>query len=429
GCGGSCGGCAAGDVCGPTGECVDADSPCEDGNVCTQDWLIPGMGCQNSHVAAPGCSATIEITQPARGAMIQGGGDVLVTGSVKLAGGTLDQVTVNGVPVQPALGSGAFSLTVSPEVGLNVIEVRATSIIGGEQIAVRSFTWASDYHDVGASLTNGTALRTSPEVWDDNDLWDVDDVATVVTLILEDQDLEEMIPNPLGEYSMAWCTYTIEMTEFSLGAPQVELTPVDGSLRAVVTYPDLEVHLHADGSGFGCVGASPKVTADSLQVALYLSSTTQANGWVDVTMENEEAVIDNLDIKLSGVAGFLFNWIINFFEDDVTEAFEGQIVEQLSMFPELLAVAMQQIGYSTTLPLSLPMGPPTDLALDAELGEITFTESGGTFGVATAVAPTNNVSPYPALGSIARGNCGGGANTFSFDDDGPIQFAISDDVV
>ena len=103
----------------------------------------------------------------------------------------------------------------------------------------------------------------------------------------------------------------------------------------------------ADGSGFGCVGASPTVTADSLEVALYLSASTQAGGWVDVFMDNEEAIIDNLDIKLSGVAGFLFNWIFNFFEEGVAENFEEQILQQLATFPDLLAVAMQQIGFNT----------------------------------------------------------------------------------
>ncbi len=428
GCGGTCGTCAQGEVCNPDSVCVDASGDlCDDGNECTFDIPIPTLGCQNVPVGGPGCSADITITSPKRGAMLEGPAGVTVTGSVDTPGGTLKSLTVNGktVTVGP---TGAFSTPLSPKVGLNTLEVRASTTLGGEAVAVRAFTWADAYHGIAATVNAGTSLFASKTVWDDDDTSDVDDLATVVTLVLEGIDVASVIPNPLGSYKVAWCTYTIHVQSFSLGDVDVDLTPVDGALRAIVVYPDLYTVLKAEGDGFGCIDATPTVTADYLQVSLDLSVQSAANGQVTVTMANETATVSNLDIKLSGVAGFLFNWIFNFFEDDVASNIESMVVQQLGQFPAALSQAIEQIAVDQAIQIPGVLGPPTTLQLFAELQGADIDESGARFDVGATLSPLAKITPWSAPGSVLRKGCGAGSDGFSFPKSGQIEFAIADDL-
>ena len=430
GCGGSCGQCGAGTVCSPSDTCLDPEAPCDDGNPCTFDIYIPEIGCQNAPVAVPGCSADIVVTSPVRGAMLSAPGSVVVSGHVTLPGGTITKVTINGETLSTSPATGAFSHVLQPTVGLNVIDIVAKSALGGERRAVRAFTYAEAYQPVGEMLSDGTRLYASGEVWDDDDTWDVDDVATVVTLMLEGVDFAQVLPDPLGSYKLGWCTYDITITDFDIGDPIVDLNPVDEALRAVITYPDLAVDLHAEGSSFGCISTDPVVTADSIQVALNLAFATQADGSVYAIMWNEAAVFENLDITLPGVAGFLFNWIVDFFEDDVAAAIEAEVVSQLAVLPDVLGQALQKIAINKAITVSLPLGPPTTIDLEAELSEIGFGDTGGTFDVATALVPWSLGTPYgDAPGSLRREGCGSTKWAPDIESEDGLSFGISDDVI
>jgi len=318
---------------------------------------------------------------------------------------------------------------VQPHVGLNVIEVRALSSLGGESNVVQAYIYAHDYQPVAQALAAGATLYTAPEVWDDDDLSDVDDVATVVDLILDGIDLEQVLPDTLGEFDFAWCSYELTLTSFSIGDPDVELTPVDGALRIVITYPDIVADLHAEGGGFGCVDNDPHVTADSIQIALHLSFWTEPDGTVGVSMSNEAAVLENLDVTLSGVAGFLFNWLVDFFEDNVTSMIEAQVVDQLAQFPTLLASAIESMAVNVPLNLNSPVAGPTSLDLTGQISDIDFDDSGGEFDISVAVTTPSKGTSYDALGSVLRQSCAGWGGDLSFPKASPLEFGISDDVI
>jgi len=428
GCGGSCGTCAAGKVCNPDGACVDSSGDlCDDANECTLDIPVPTLGCLNIPVGAPGCAANIVITSPARAASLKGPAGVTAKGKVTVPGGSIKSFKING-KTATVDASGNFSVALSPKVGLNVLDVRVTTALNGEQAAVRAYTWAPEYHGVGASIPTGASLYTSKTVWDDNDTSDIDDLATVVTLIIENADIAGSVPNPLGTYKVGWCTYTIKVKSFSIGDPVVDLKPVNGALRTIVTFPDLKTDLKAEGAGFACIDASPKVTADSMQVSLDMAITAQADGNLTVTMANEKATVKNLDIKLSGVAGFLFNWIFNFFEGTVADNIEEQVVGQLSQFPQQLSAALEKIAVTTDLDIPGFLGPPTTLKFIAKLSGADFDETGGYFDVGASLTPFAKKTPHMAPGSVLRKGCGGSSGAFSFLKQGQIEFAINDDL-
>lgn len=422
--------CTISDQC-EGGVCLGENGDCDDGNECTKEICLAGGGCDHVPINTFECKPQIVFINPPRGAMLMGPQPVFVTGYVSVGGAGLKDFFINDLPVEVDPVSGAFTHIMEPEVGLNVIHAIANSKLGGQDKAIRSFAWSTKYHPSGGMIPAGIGLWLSQAVWDDNNTSDIDDIATVITLILESFDLPSLIPNPLAETGALHCDFTVKAQPVFIGQPSVDLITKNQALGVSVRYPNLFVGLDVDADGFLCPGVSGSVTASYVEVSVDMVITGNGNG-VDITMANPNVTIASLDVDIDGILGFLFNWIINFFEGDLASAMEDLVIDQLSIIPDTLgdALGALAINQEFELPALIGDGEATTLTLSSVLSGADFDQFGGFLELGTQMEVSQKKVPYATLGSLARDKCGSpDADFFDYLMQSEIEIALKDDMI
>lgn len=421
--------CTVGDQC-FMGECVGEVSDCDDGNICTKEICLAGGACDHVPINSPECKPEIHFINPPRGAMLKGPQPVFVTGWVKIPPGGLKDFFINDNPVEVNPMSGAFTVMMEPKVGINIITAITNTNLGGEDNAIRSFSWSTEYFPAGGQVPNGIGLWLSQAVWDDNNTSDVDDIATVITMVLDEFDLPSLIPNPLTKTSVLGCDYTVSPTNVSIGNPQVDITTKNQALELMVTYPNLFLGLDVSAGGFFCPDISGSVSASFVRVTVDLVMNDNLAG-LEITMANSKVDIHGLDIDIDGILGFLVNWIINFFEGTVADQIEGLVLDQLSIIPETLADALNALAFSTEfeIPSFIGDAPPSVLSLTSALTAADFDQFGGFLEMSTVISAGAKKVPYTTLGSLGRDGCFKDDYFFDYLMQSEIEIALKDDMM
>ncbi len=422
--------CTQSDQC-TMGICVGEVGECDDGNQCTKEICLAGGGCEHIPLLTPECRPAINFINPPRGAMLVGPQPVFVTGWVDIPEGGLKDFFINAIPVEVNPVSGAFSYMMEPEVGLNVIHAITNSNLGGEDKAIRSFAYTTEYHPLGTQVPEGLGLWLSQMVWDDNNTSDIDDIATVITLLLESFDLAGMIPNPLTQSKAGWCDLTVTAAPVFIGNPSVDLHTKNQALGVTVTYPNLFVGLDADLDGFLCPSVSGDVSADFIQVSLDLILNDNPAG-IDMQIANSKVNISGLDIDLDGILGFLFNWLIDLFEGTIANQMEAMVLDQLGVIDETLADALNALAITQSfeLPPLVGDGPPTTLTLATNLTAADFDQFGGFLEMSSTMsAQGGNGVPYETKGSLGRAKCLQETDFFDYLMQAELEIALKDDML
>jgi hypothetical protein len=365
----------------------------------------------------PECRPQIIMEYPPRAATLDGDRDIMVRGYIHY--GLDSQVRfptglmINGTPVLPMPGTWAFTFPMTANQGFNPIVVDVQDNFDLRDHVVQSFYFSHKWYPVDVAnpqasmVDDGLMLFLGPEVWDDNDTSDVDDIATILTMFLKNMDYSNMIPNPVWKQSQGFPCYSndyLNVKNLRFGQPSVDLVPVNGGLDLKVILPNM----YADIDGKVChISGSGKVTATRVTVSATMLITLDATtGLPKVTLVNVTSKIDGLNVDLDGVLGFLTNWLINLFEGTIASQLEEAIKDAiLDIVPTLEeALAGLALSQDFDIPPLLPGGEPTSLSLRTKFSTITFTPAGGTFGMAaTIVAPRG--TPHAPLGSIGRAAC------------------------
>lgn len=143
--------------------------------------------------------------------------------------------------------------------------------------------------------------------------------------LMDDFDIEALIPDPLLVQNIALCTYTISMDNLTYDAPDFELTRTATGLDLKYTYRNINGDIEGTAPGFLC----PDVEGD-LEVSSIVTTTkiTIVQGSDPrVTLGKTTTTVSGLDVTIDGIMGFLAGWLVNFFEDDFAFLLE-QGVEQ-----------------------------------------------------------------------------------------------------
>ena len=70
--------------------------------------------------------------------------------------------------------------------------------------------------------------------------------------------------------------------------------------------------------------------------------TFNSNNQITVALQNSSSTINNLDVDLDGVTGFLLNWVVNFFEGDIANTLESELSSALEdEIPDLIEDVLQ----------------------------------------------------------------------------------------
>ena len=421
--------CTENDHC-QGGVCVGVNNECDDKNECTKEICLGGGKCDHVPIESFECKPKITFVYPPRGAHITGPGPVVATGTVKVGGAGLKDFFVNGINV-PVDANGVFAVVLQPQVGLNIIQSVATSKLGGQAKGIRAYAWTTEWFPYGATIPDALAIWLSQQVWDDNNTSDIDDIATVMTLVLNSYDIPSLVPNPLTTANVLGCGYTVNAAPFTLGQPSVDLTTINGALHVRVRYPNLYVGLKASAGGWLCPTISGKVTASYMQVDLDLVITSQPDGSVKVSMANGGATVAGLNVEIDGILGFLFNWIIDFFEGTIAGTLESMVMKQLSIVPETLGNALESLALNQQfdLPSFIGDGPPTTLTLKSQLSSADFDQFGGFLAMGTSVTSGEKLMAYETPGSLGRAKCLKKTDFFDFLMQAEIEIALKDDLL
>ncbi len=433
--------CTENDQC-SGGQCAGTPISCDDGNDCTVDTCDPVAGCAHEpDMLKPECRPQVTITWPPRAATLQGDPHLTIQGTVTSKAGFIVSLAVdfNGTatPLLPDPLDGSFSLPVNSLQGINTIVVDAADQVGRQDHVVQSYYFSTKWYPVDVAnpqqsmVRDGLMVFLGPEVWDDNDPSDVDDLATIMGLFVKNMDLNGMIQNPVATGSVAWCDYQVNLgtITFDHNDLPIDLTPVNGGLKIKATIKNLRAPFSAKLSGFLCsIGNTDgTVTVDWVTIESTLLISVDANG--DPVVTATGTTVDMADPKVS-VDNFLVDILKDFFLGDLKGMLQDAFLDQLGpTLEDTVADALKALALDQDIevPPLMEGGTPLTLNLRTKFSSIVFTEAGGTIGFSATVVVPRGV-PHEPLGSIGRAAClTGQAEPFTFPMHGSLELGLHDD--
>ncbi|NOZ02853.1 MAG: hypothetical protein GXP54_13350 [Deltaproteobacteria bacterium] len=435
--------CTANDTCG-AGKCTGTPISCDDGNECTIDSCDAMTGCLHEpDMLKPECRPQIVVDYPPRAATLDGTRDITITGSVTSKAGFITQLVVdfNGTPTPllPDPVDGSFSLAVTSNQGINTIVIDAQDQLGRPDHVVQSYYYSTVWYPVDidhpeqSQVKDGMMIFLGPEVWDDNDTSDADDIATIMTLFVKNLDLSGMISNPVATGKEYGCKYKVNLGTITFNKTDmpVDLVPVDGGLRIKVTIKDVYVPFNADFSGnLGLCNAfdtNGHVTVDWITIESTLLISVDANG--EPVVQSTGAKVTMAEPKVS-VSNFLVDLLKDFFLGDLKSMLQSAFEDQLgATLEDTVANALKSLALdqSFEIPPLVGGGDPIELAIKTRFSSINFTSAGGTLGFwATVVVPKGTT--HNPLGSIGRAAClTGQPEPFTFPKKRQLELGLHDD--
>ena len=435
--------CTLADTC-SNGACVGQPKLCNDVNDCTTDACDVATGeCVFTPLIQGQCLPEIVVFTPPRGATLDTPGDVGVVGEVTSGSGAIVSMTLNGVSVAVD-GSGAFSASLPPAQGMNMIVVEATDVLGNVSRRVQSFYHSSEWtpidddDPVGSMLDRGLALWLGEDTIDDgvHDPNDVDDLATIFEIVAGNLDLSSLLASDTpvsSQFVIGLGDVDVYVTGVEHGPPKVNLDPINGGLHLQLILPNLDASLKFTYSVFwNSVTSYGSATSPAVIVDTDLFLSVDASTGEVLAVPGATSVqVQNLNVELDGALGVLANWLIDFFEgsfaDQVESAFESEVE---SLLPAIVSDALESLALNSEseFPPLMEGGASVTTQLVTMLSELDFQEPGGEVGMnATAVTMENQ--SWPTLGAIGRAVCGqGGTEAFDFETQWGLQIALHDDL-
>jgi len=431
--------CTHDDTC-AAGSCAGIPKECADANSCTTDGCSAGA-CTHKVVAGDECALRIDVTSPARGASVTAGGPLTLTGTITSPAAPIVAATLDGVPVD-FTPDGAFSTPFAPVPGLNVIRLRVRDELGREADRVQSFlygdNWAAKGTPAAPKLLPGAIdLWLRYDVLDDDDLSDLDDVATLVTRALDGLDLESQIPHPLtaeGEGPSAlWCTWTIDVTDVLYDVSSVDFYPLDGSLWLSVTLTSFSAYVDAVAPEWFCPDAHGYVFADLIGIDAEVRVTVGSGGVISTAVPYVAATVEGIELALDGGAVSLFDWLLNWFSDSFATKIEDAVESWVpaSLVPMLNGLLGDLATYQKALTLPAVAGNPPAASITAAVQAQTIDISDyGVHVTARAGAEVAATPPHATVGSLLRGDClGADPDAFWMPEWDQVEAALSEDLM
>lgn len=238
-----------------------------------------------------GAPPVIEITWPERGATLDGGAIIDVTGKVTDAGAGVESLTLGGLTVSVA-SNGTFKAPFEAAHGLNILEFAAVDALGKTSDTSPAFYHSTGWHDFDttkpddARIANALLVFLGQEVLDDGDhsYDDVDDLATVLEIMLSDFDLESLgIDGTLWEQA-----YPDTFSQALAFGPATGSLSTDITMNAVITSVDVEsptITLDAREGGI-IVGGTITGSAGTPAVTVTLTATATVSTEVSASAAN-----------------------------------------------------------------------------------------------------------------------------------------------
>lgn len=366
-------------------------------------------------VTVDGTPPEIVIDFPARAEIVTAapGQRLTIRGHVTDAATSVSSLAINGTPVSVGAG-GAFTTSMVPSWGVNLIEATAVDDVGNTRALAQSYELASRYRRASAQavtagrITDGIVLHLGASAIDDNNA-DVDDLATIARLAVERIDLRTLIPSPVTNFhsdcSIPFVSITGDLRLYvdavRYASPNFDITPIPGGLhlRAEISNVGVDLHTSGDVCEIG-IGLSGSAHADRIVVTGDLR-VSAANGQVSVAMTSRNIQIYGLsiDLNLPGIIDWAVDGIINLFSGAISNELESAFGDVIaSEVPPVIEQFLESVEIATGFNLPAPLN--LRLGVSARLGSLAFSSGGGTTGQDTTIYTTGVISPEPPGGIL-----------------------------
>lgn len=362
-----------------------------------------------------GTPPQIEILFPARAQIVTAAPGVAlqIRGRVTDAMSPVTSLTVNGAMV--SVGSnGEFTTSMTPAWGVNLIEASASDGAGNVRGLAQTYELASSYRRAGPGritsgrIMDGLIAHLGPAAFDDNNA-DVDDLATIARLAIQNMNIRSLIPSPVTTFnsdcSIPFVTIRgalrLYVDDVRFGAPIIDITPVNGGLRLRVEVPAVQVALHTAGDvcdiGVGLSGSASAtrivVTGDLLVSA--------SGGQAMVRMPSRSVQISGLRINLNlpSIIDWAVDGIINLFSGAIANSLEDAFGDVIgSEIPPVVEGFLESMELATGFTLPAPLALRLDV--NTRLGMLAFDPSGGDLGQDATIYATGAITPEPVGGIL-----------------------------
>lgn len=364
----------------------------------------------------------LTLTSPERGEVHDVATTVTVAGTVTDNLGELESLTVNGEPVTIA-PTGAFSVDLPLRYGLNLIEVVATDPGGHTATATRATEKSTEFFPMlertlaTDGVDNAAVLVMTQELVDDGDRDEpeMDDLATLFKVIVDNIDVSQFVPNPLTTFNCIGGSCTLAFSGISYSASQLALTLQHGRIHMHVGFDDFAATITLFAPCSFC-SSDPQPLPGSATASRVTLDTdivvSVVNGEIVASAENTVAEFSDFGVNLNDPTGLLqgivdgaVTWIEQPLITGLEQLIEGLVEEQVG---DALGGLFDALNVSQAFEIPSPVGedqPGNTVHLDLAPQGIDISPERLQLrldGIAFADTP---VRPFPSLGSIGHGGC------------------------
>lgn len=368
-----------------------------------------GLGAIDGPVLVDSTGPSIRVVTPARGAEIDmdGAPTVTLSGSVTDAWTGVTALSVNGQPVSLGAG-GSFNLSLTPEHGLNFIDIEAQDGDGNHSDHFQTYLWG-DFLPAGDENADGILARLNEAAIDTIEDYAegfFDPQALVAGIVNQPlwQNSQQTCINiwPFGNQCVTWWDLNAGITGVTLGDLEIDLDAQSGYLDFFGSISPFSVSLGLWGEIFliGDVNAGGTAAADSAQIWSDVSLWVDSNHDIQVSLSNTSVALPGFNLSLygAGFVGDVLSAVLGWLSPVLQVAFEAVLPPVIEgQLPGLIQDALGDLEIATSLDL---LGATVDLAALPQA--ITIDPNGMTVTLTTITETTPAATVPPTLGSLRR---------------------------
>ncbi len=353
-----------------------------------------------ARVVVNGTGPSIRCDEPIDGGILnmRPGNELSFRGAVGDVHG-VQSVRINGRTIIPD-EQGRFEAELTTEFGINFVDIVATDNLGASSTKTCAFLVADQWAPEGEYLDDGVTLRLNQESIDDDNRGDgLDSLNDLLHTVLNSQGLEDELDsalngsNPLYPYQCVErfiiCLTYLEVNYTGLdvrGPNDVQLTLVDGGLRAVANVRNVNVGLRIGGTWrtSGTVSLE-RMTADmTFDMRLI-------NGRPSVRLRQVNSVsVGGVSTNFSGLVGFIVDIVVDLFEGRIRNLIRDLLRDYIrDSFNDVLDGAIggldiSGLGATFNVP-RLGGGDDIELTFGIDFSSILVSPERALFGIGTRI--------------------------------------------
>ena len=351
--------------------------------------------------------------------------EIIVKGSVTEQGVGILNFTINNESVEVSPLDSTFSYTMSPKYGLNIVDIIAEDAAGNISVENRAFLWAEKLilpdpqNFKNSAIDNGFLFRMGKNSLDDNDTENINDLATIVRLIVNNFNITESIENPILDNP---CIVDINDFTWNKNQTNIQISPEIDGLRITVNLKIVKI--------FSTIKDTDPMDADSLcnagsgyiqigdAVVNMLIGFENSEGILQLKLLDNNVLLGGLnfyfDSPLTGILNMLSTTITPIIEQYLEQTVRDELEPQLENLFKSLVIESE---------MTLTEPKEINLNLYADFSSITSSHKNIVIGLKPILYPNNISSEINNTGSIAHIT----NITPEFDENSSMSTAISYD--